>query len=232
MSSSLILYLLGLFAYLGVLCFPVAAQEPEDDQAVRCRNETFAGILPSFANITKNSPYDESNDPYGILTMATRDGVFGLCGVRVAVTLPNASNTFYFEVFLPPIQLWNERFLTVGNYAFKGGITQKDMYARMLHGYATMATNTGHENEEKPESLMAWALNTSNPEIGLDRQRDWAWRALNYSLPIAKNLVEAYYSRDIRRSYYAGCSTGGRQGLKQIQIAADSFDGLLIGAPA
>jgi feruloyl esterase len=47
-----------------------------------------------------------------------------------------------------------------------------------------------------------------------------------------KRLTEAYYGRGITYSYFAGCSTGGRNGLKEIQISPDSFDGALIGAPA
>lgn len=37
---------------------------------------------------------------------------------------------------------------------------------------------------------------------------------------------------NITLSLYSGCSTGGRQGLKEIQLFPDSFDGALIGAPA
>jgi feruloyl esterase len=44
--------------------------------------------------------------------------------------------------------------------------------------------------------------------------------------------VSAYYGNQIQYSYYSGCSTGGRQGLKEIQISPGSFDGALIGAPA
>ena len=88
---------------------------------------------------------------------------------------------------------------------------------------ATVSTDTGHNSG--PGDL-SWALNA--PE----QQTDWGWRAMHGSVQIAKQLTEAYYVRPITKSYYTGCSTGGRQGLKEIQISPDSFDGALIGSAA
>jgi hypothetical protein len=52
-------------------------------------------------------------------------------------------------------------------------------------------------------------------------------------VPLAKAAVRAYcHDQDISHSYYAGCSTGGRQGLRQIEVDGGSFDGVVIGAPA
>lgn len=48
----------------------------------------------------------------------------------------------------------------------------------------------------------------------------------------AKSIVSAYYSKDISYNYYAGCSTGGRQGLKEAELYPEDFDGIIAGAPA
>ncbi|KAL7941067.1 Tannase/feruloyl esterase [Trichoderma barbatum] len=61
---------------------------------------------------------------------------------------------------------------------------------------------------------------------------DWGWRSLHGSVQLAKTLTAAYYGGSIKYSYYSGCSTGGRQGLKEIQTSPDTFDGALIGAAA
>jgi len=45
-------------------------------------------------------------------------------------------------------------------------------------------------------------------------------------------LAKKYYDEGTEYSYYMGCSTGGRQGLREIQKDQTAFDGLLIGAPA
>ncbi|KAI1412255.1 Tannase/feruloyl esterase [Hypoxylon sp. FL1857] len=52
------------------------------------------------------------------------------------------------------------------------------------------------------------------------------------SVELSKQLIERYYGKDLQYSYYSGCSTGGRQGLKEAQVSAESFDGMLVGAPA
>jgi len=48
------------------------------------------------------------------------------------------------------------------------------------------------------------------------------------SVLLGKALTEAFYRRDIQYPYYTGSSTGDRQGLKEAQFYADSFDGVLV----
>jgi len=71
-----------------------------------------------------------------------------------------------------------------------------------------------------------WAL--GQPE----KRADWGWRAMHGSVVLGKKLTAAYYGKHIQYSYFSGCSTGGRQGLREIQGFPDSFDGVLVGAPA
>jgi hypothetical protein len=52
------------------------------------------------------------------------------------------------------------------------------------------------------------------------------------SVVLAKQVTAAYYGKKLTYSYYASCSTGGRQGLKKLQEYPDSFDRALIGALA
>ena len=89
------------------------------------------------------------------------------------------------------------------------------------YGFASVSTDTGHLSMDG-----AWALN--HPESIID----WGWRAMHGTVELAKQIVTTYYSDDIQYSYYAGCSTGGRQGLKEIQRFPNDFDGVLAGAPA
>lgn len=91
------------------------------------------------------------------------------------------------------------------------------------YGFATTSTDTGHTSISLDAS---WALNNEDGRI------DWGWRALHGTVDLSKKLMDAYYGDAAEYSYYSGCSTGGRQGLRELQGFPDSFDGAIIGAAA
>ena len=138
-----------------------------------------------------------------------------------AVIIRNTTANYRFGMFLP--DTWNSRLLVVGNGAFLGGINWLDMGPGPKYGMASLSTDTGHNSGSGDQT---WA----NTE---EKKANWAYRALEGSTILGKTLVRAYYGDEpIAYTYYSGCSTGGRQGLKQIQRDPDIFDGALIGAPA
>jgi len=49
---------------------------------------------------------------------------------------------------------------------------------------------------------------------------------------VGKEITKQYYGEAYTKSYYLGCSTGGRQGFKAVQSYPDDFDGVVAGAPA
>lgn len=49
---------------------------------------------------------------------------------------------------------------------------------------------------------------------------------------VGKNITNAFYSSPARKSYYLGCSGGGRQGIKAAGMFPNDFDGIVAGAPA
>lgn len=86
-----------------------------------------------------------------------------------------------------------------------------------------MSTDTGHNSTSIDGR---WAYHAPEKLI------DWGYRAMHGSTVLAKELTQAYYTNDLKYSYYSGCSTGGRQGLREVELYPDDFDGVIAGSPA
>lgn len=55
---------------------------------------------------------------------------------------------------------------------------------------------------------------------------------MHTGVAVGKQITQEYYGEAHKKSYYLGCSTGGRQGFKAVQSYPDDFDGVVAGAPA
>ena len=140
---------------------------------------------------------------------------------RVAATLtPSSDSDIKIEVWLP-VQGWNGKFQAVGNGGWAGSISYAAMAEAIRGRYASASTDTGHVGGRG-----TFALN--HPE----KLIDFAWRSEHEMTVKAKAIIEAFYGSAPRLSYWNGCSTGGRQGLKEAQMFPDDYDGIVAGAPA
>lgn len=171
----------------------------------------------SAVQLMSNGTYGNPND---IAYPINATNLPASCVVVVNVT-SSATSAYQVGLMLP--NAWNSRLLAVGNGGLAGGINWLDMGAGVQYGFAVMSTDTGHNSTSGDSS---WALNQPQKRI------DWGYRAMHGSVVLAKQLIVAYYGRNIDYSYYSGCSTGGRQGLKEVQMYPEDFDGVLAGAPA
>ncbi|PWN35302.1 tannase and feruloyl esterase [Meira miltonrushii] len=126
---------------------------------------------------------------------------------------------FRFEAFLPID--WSGRFVTLGNGGTGGCILYGDLDSTAKQGFAAVDTNNGHDGDHALPFF-------HNKGV----QQDYAYRAVRMSARQGKHLVRAFYGKSARKSYYVGCSTGGRQGFKEAQDAQIHFDGILAGSPA
>jgi feruloyl esterase len=94
--------------------------------------------------------------------------------------------------------------------------------AALAKGFAAAQTNTGHDADREPLASFA-----AHPQ----KLVDYAYRAVHVTALLAKRLARAYYEVLPARSYFDGCSTGGRQGLISAQRFPEDFDGIVVGAP-
>jgi tannase/feruloyl esterase len=140
---------------------------------------------------------------------------------RVAITLkPSADSNIEGEIWLP-LRNWNGKFQEVGNGGWAGSITYPGMAYALQDGYATAATDTGHKGANSVFAI-------GHPEKLLDLGE----RSVHEMAVAAKAVIAAFYDRAPARSYWNGCSTGGRQGLMAAQKYPNDFDGIVAGAPA
>jgi len=142
---------------------------------------------------------------------------------RVTAELkPSKDSDIKMEVWLPASG-WNGKFQTQGNGGFAGMINYPAMAGAVSRGYATASTDTGHAGTAGDAS---WAL--GHPE----KITDFGYRAVHEMTLKAKEIIHAFYGKNPKRSYFASCSNGGRQGLMEAQRFPEDYDGIIAGAPA
>ena len=137
-----------------------------------------------------------------------------------AIIKPTSDSEIKMEVWLPAAG-WNGKLQVVGNGGWSGSISYPALAKALASGYATASTNTGHDGDRA-------SFAPGHPE----KLTDFAWRAVHLTTVQSKAIVAAYYGNQARYSYWNGCSSGGKQGLKEAQKFPNDFDGLVTGAPA
>jgi feruloyl esterase len=146
---------------------------------------------------------------------------------RVAGTLkPTIDSNIKIEVWMPASASgtapgWNGNLESVGNGAWAGSISYRDLATAVRAGYAAASTDTGHS-----ETTAAFVV--GHPE----RLIDFAYRAVHETTVAAKAFAAAYYNVGPIRAYFNGCSTGGRQALTEAQRFPNDYDGIIAGAAA
>jgi feruloyl esterase len=123
---------------------------------------------------------------------------------------------------------WNGRLYMFGNGGWAGESFESAGRAAnrargLKAGFVTAATDTGHSAASEPGASFA-----------LNRQKllDFGFRSLHVTAEAAKMMARTYYGAGPTKSYYEGCSQGGRQGLILAQRFPADFDGIIVGAPA
>lgn len=101
------------------------------------------------------------------------------------------------------------------------GIPYDDLAYTAQYGFASVGANSGHNGTSGKPFYQ-------HPEV----IEDFSYRSIHTGVVVGKELTKQFYERGFDKSYYFGCSTGGRQGFKSVQAFPNDFDGVLAGAPA
>ena len=142
---------------------------------------------------------------------------------RIAATAkPTADSDIRFEVWLP-LTGWNGKYVGGGNGVWAGSIAYGDMVGPLSRGYATAASDVGHQGSPLDGTFLV-----GHPE----KLVDFGHRAVHETAKAAKATIAAFYGQSPSRSLYASCSTGGRIGLMEAYRYPEDYDGISAMAPA
>lgn len=126
-----------------------------------------------------------------------------------------------------PVDSWNGKFAVTGCGGFCGSLRpDKVGYSNSMNeslklGYAVIQTDSGHKAESWDTD---WAIG--------DPQALELYGGMWMPLAVAtgKALVVNYYKDSPKRTYFSGCSNGGRLGMFAAQRYPELFDGIAAGA--
>ncbi len=154
------------------------------------------------------------------------------------VTNPKTGKTANFLATFPAN--WNGKYLQSGCGGHCGYFLPNNPanpYIRGVaeriieRGYAHFATDQGHEGMD----MTSWAIR-SDGTVDQDPINDWLIRADRVLVRAGKDMTVAFYAkasgtpRPIARSYFAGCSGGGREALVAASYFPEEFDGIIAGS--
>lgn len=150
------------------------------------------------------------------------------CNVTVTYTHPGRHDEINVFVLLP-FDNWNGRFLGTGGGGWRTGRPWDQIAPNTADGWASASTDGGHSQYDS--SAESWILD-SNGNVNLTGLQNFASVALNDLAITGKQITANFYQTKPKKSYWSGCSTGGRQGLMMAQRYPDAYDGILAIAPA
>jgi len=176
-------------------------------------------------------------NPSTTIDSATTNAQPGHCEVLGKINERTGINSQHyairFHLRLPAA--WNGGFFFEGGGGSNGNLGnalgnlqgQQPSNALSL-GYAVVSQDSGHDNatNNDPER-------NGNATFGFDPQarRDLGYNSYDQVTQAAKALIRVYYGRPASRSYFVGCSEGGREAMMMSQRFPDYFDGILACAP-
>jgi hypothetical protein len=147
-----------------------------------------------------------------------------VCQVNITYTHPGQNDSINVFVWLPTN--WNGRFLGLGGGGWNAGSLDALAWPASK-GYVSATTDGGHAFGDSN----AWALK-SKGNVDWTLLQDFASIALDDTATIAKAVAKQAYGSAPKKSYFSGCSTGGRQGHMFASRYPEQYDGILATAPA
>ncbi len=226
---------------------PAQSAEPESRLAGRCAPGPVQAMLDGLGTRATASRIADQPGPFfadGTRFTPAAGGLPAFCQVTGSyVTNPASGKTANFLATFP--ENWNGKYLQLGCAGHCGTfavsnpamftitITNQGLPGDIIRkGYAAFATDQGH-------TVMpggTWAIKGPG-QVDDDAITDFFWRASKVLTRFGKQFTSAFYAREagapapIARSYFSGCSGGGRDAQVAASYFPEEFDGIIAGSP-
>ena len=225
MPSAAALALAALLAACAESSDPIAQLSPATAAAFSGDCADLTARISSLANtsITAVNKITVGTLKIGGVDIPEHCQVLGNMYSRTS-TVDGKSYAVGFEMRLP--KNWNGRFFHQGNGGIDGAVSTAQgsfgggaVTNALFQGFAVLSSDAGHSG--------------SVPDFGIDPQArlDYGYQAVGKLTPMAKDVIKAAYTKFPDRSYFGGCSNGGRHALVTASRYPSDYDGILAGAP-
>lgn len=189
------------------------------------------GALPNSSTVVGRASMNAASPPGEALGAPEHCEVLGRLNERLGADGQRYAIRFHLR--LP--SSWNGRLFFEGGGATNGNLGDAWGYLQGRQtknalglGYAVVSQDGGHDNRANNDTRRGGTL-----AFGFDPQArsDFGYRSYEEVTRAAKAIVSAYYGRRPEKSYYVGCSEGGREGMMMSQRFPEEYDGVLAVAP-
>ncbi|MCE7797147.1 tannase/feruloyl esterase family alpha/beta hydrolase [Sphingobium sufflavum] len=227
---------------------PVAAVAPIDIAGM-CRTDAVQAAVAILSTkvVVKEIP-NGPKLPGGVNFVAATDRLPAYCQISGSYeTNPQTGKTANFLATMP--MNWNGKYLQLGCSGACGVLLMNNPVAPPItitaqgypgqlveKGYATFGNDLGHIAKGAALS-MNWAVRGAG-QIDEEGLTDFLYRADQVMARMGKAFTSAFYAKAtgaparITKSYFNGCSQGGREAMVAAARFPEEFDGIIAGSPA
>jgi feruloyl esterase len=214
-------------ALLGLVAQAALAAPNEAPLAMHCAEFAGAVLPPELIALPSAGAQIESAAMVRATAPGNQQGG-EYCRITGRIKAVNASTPdIRFDLNLP--RRWNGRALQIGGGGYNGVVVSGTGVmpfapdrAPLAQGYATFGDDSGHVG------------NSSLAVFGLvdEAVTNFGYAHLKKTHDAALALITRAYGRPPQQMYFAGGSTGGREGYTVMQRFPDDYDGVIANSPA
>src|SRR5215468_2221176 len=213
-----------------VLFFPIVAAAQGNDCAALLKIDT--SHLPTPKTMLTSATVNSARPAQGNVPAFPQH-----CEVQGKINERAGANgqqyAIKFHLRLPTA--WNGRLFFEGGGGSNGNLGNafgnlqgQQRTTALALGYAVVSQDSGHDNQINNDPNR-----NGNVTFGFDPQArlDFGYNSYDQVAQTARALIARYYGRAPDRSYFVGCSEGGREAMMMSQRFPSYFDGILACAP-